>query len=90
MQMKTVWKYTLGAEDYIDVDLPMGATVLSVQEQMGQPQMWVLVDESNPVYEQRRFRLAGTGHPINDENIKFVGTFQLYGGSFIGHLFEVL
>jgi len=88
--MKTVWKYTLGAEDYIDVDLPMGATVLSVQEQMGQPQMWVLVDESNPVYEQRRFRLAGTGHPINDENIKFVGTFQLYGGSFIGHLFEVL
>lgn len=41
--------------------------------------------------EERNFRLAGTGHRIEEEQEKlsFIGTFQLYGGSFIGHLFEI-
>lgn len=87
--MKTVWKYTLDEKDDITINLPLGAEILSVQEQHGEPQMWVLVDPNEVVIEQRVFRLAGTGHPIK-KSVKFIGTFQLFGGSFVGHLFEVI
>lgn len=87
--MKTIWKYTLDASDVLEVSLPLNSTVLSVQEQNGEPQMWVLVNPEEKVFEKRFFRLSGTGHPIR-ENIKsFIGTFQLYKGSFVGHLFEI-
>ena len=87
--MNAVWKYTLNTEDNLEIDLPVGSKILSVQEQFGEPQMWVLVNPDNPVYETRKFRLAGTGHPIKESDISFIGTFQLYGGSFVGHLFEI-
>lgn len=87
--MKTVWKYTLNSDDILEISLPSGSLVLSVQEQNGEPQMWVLVNSEETIFEKRFFRLSGTGHPIR-ENIKsFIGTFQLYKGSFVGHLFEI-
>jgi hypothetical protein len=87
---QTVWKYTLQADDIVELDLPLGAKPLSIQEQNGEPQLWVLVNPNEQVYEKRVFRLSGTGHPITNENLQFIGTFQLYGGSFVGHLFEIL
>lgn len=88
--MKTVWKYQITSNDYIEISLPIGAKVLSVHEQRGEVFIWILVNQEENVYETRKFRLAGTGHSISDENIKFIGTFQLYSGSFVGHLFEIL
>lgn len=87
--MNVVWKYTLIVDDNLNVELPLGAKVLSVQEQFGEPQMWVLVNQEQSTYETRKFRLAGTGHPIKENNISFIGTFQLYNGGFVGHLFEI-
>ena len=87
--MNTVWKYEIQADDYATLNLPKDAKILSVQEQNGQPCLWVLVDDQESVHEERKFRLAGTGHPIKEKNFVFLGTFQLYGGSFVGHLFEL-
>lgn len=87
--MKTVWKYQITADDLITLQLPLGAKPLSVHEQNGEPQLWVLVNPNEQAMESRTFRLAGTGHPIKEHNIEFIGTFQLYGGSFVGHLFEL-
>ena len=49
--------------------------------------IWTLEDESNP---QRgvKFRMVMTGEEINlDPYMVYIGTFILYNGSFVGHLF---
>lgn len=34
-----------------------------------------------------RFRLAGTGHPIAEADLRYVGTFQLADGALVFHVF---
>jgi len=83
-----VYKYPIQAGDHIDVEIPKGAEILTVQTQNDQPCIWALVDERAPT-ERRMFRLAGTGHPIDNPNsLKYIGTFQLHEGSLVFHLFE--
>lgn len=36
----------------------------------------------------RVFVMRGTGHRFTGEEGRYVGTFQLDGGAFVGHLFE--
>ena len=88
--MQSVYKYTIPVEDYFSLDLPKGVKILTVQEQHGKPQLWALVKRGEP-NETRNFRLAGTGHPIKEspEMLNYIGTFQIAGGSFIGHIFEI-
>lgn len=87
--MKKVWKYVLFAlDDYVDMDMPRDAEILSVHNFSGNsPEIWALVDPSAPM-ETRHFRIAGTGHPIDDNLIKFIGTFPFPHG-LIFHLFEI-
>jgi len=87
--MKTVWKYTLNSDDVLSFSLPVGSEILSVQEQNGSPQMWVLVNPNESIMETRFFRLAGTGHSIKSPIKSFIGTFQLYDGELVFHLFEI-
>jgi len=85
---KTVYKYGVEIEDEFTVHLPQGAEILTVQIQHGRPFMWALVDPSARP-ESRRFRLAGTGHPINNGALTYINTFQIEGGMLIFHLFEI-
>ena len=88
--MKTIYKYTIPVEDNFSLELPKGAEILTVQEQHGSPQIWALVNPDTSFTETRNFRLAGTGHLIEEkEGLEYIGTFQLSDGAFIGHLFEM-
>lgn len=88
--MKTVWKYPVELKDYFEVDMPEGAEILSVEMQGTSPCMWALVRANETPTERRLFRLAGTGHPINEqENLKFIGTFFMRG-VLVFHLFEII
>jgi hypothetical protein len=85
----TIFKYPLHVGDDITIAMPRGARLLSVQVQAGTPCVWAIVDPSAPSV-RRRLVLRGTGH--NAEGLSmapFVGTFQLEGGAFIGHLFDL-
>lgn len=87
----TVWKYPLPVADDVSIGLPAGARPLSVQVQDGQPCLWALVDPSNPI-EPRRFRIAGTGHPLWPDDLDsliHISTFQLHDGALVFHVFEV-
>ena len=88
--MLKVYKYPLRPNDYIDIQLPKGGQILTIQTQGDMPYLWALVNPDNPRMK-RRFRLAGTGHPINESmsELFYHGTFQLHGGALIFHLFEV-
>jgi hypothetical protein len=82
----TVYKYQLPTEDYATLTMPMSAELLTVGAQKNQLVLWARVDTEAPP-EQRRFRIAGTGHPKVDG--EYVGTAQLHEGSFVVHVFEL-
>lgn len=74
----------------MQIYLPHGSKILSVQIQKGTPQMWILQNKEGDLLEARNFKVFCTGEPFDIENIKeYIGTFQLEQGAFIGHLFEV-
>ncbi len=77
-------------EDIIKIEMPKDAEILTVQSQNTYPMIWAKVNPNNEL-EIRNFRIYGTGHKINEEEkLKYIGTFQMAGGNFIGHLFEIL
>lgn len=88
--MKIIYKYQLEVKDNLTIELPIGAEILTVQSQRDKPCIWALVD-NDAIKENRKFKIIGTGNPIeNLSNSKYIGTFQLYGGSLVFHLFEIL
>ena len=88
--MPTIYKYPLNMDDVIKVQMPEGAKVLTVQMQGGSPYIWAGVDPDAPKVE-RRFRMYGTGHPIDPNlSLEYINTFQMHGGALIFHLFEDL
>jgi hypothetical protein len=97
MKNQTVYKYQVPIEDVFVLSMPVGAVVLTVQTQrLGQGGLakdvafiWALVDPVAP-NQPRKFRLAGTGHPITEEIDSYIGTFQLQEGRLVFHLFEIV
>jgi hypothetical protein len=86
--MKTIHKHPVQIGEF-QLTLPRDAEFLSVQVQHGAPQTWWLLDPEQPEVVRRSFVVRCTGHtfPVTG---RFLGTFQLSQGSFVGHLFEVL
>jgi hypothetical protein len=84
--MLMVYKYPIPIEDNFFLLLPADAAILTVQVQGEQPCIWAMVNPEAELRE-RRFRLAGTGRPIG-YGMSYIGTFQLYGGALVFHLFE--
>ena len=89
----TVWKYEIPMIDAFSLTMPEDAQILTVQVQAAPNgvMMWALVNPQSPPV-QRRFRLAGTGHPIDEDSphLRFLGTFQLDRGTLVFHVFELL
>ena len=85
--MIKIYKYNIEVQPYFEIEMPKDAKILSVQLQNGIPVFWAEVDTNNEP-ETRNFSVIGTGHIMEARSQQFLGTFQLQGGAFIGHLFE--
>lgn len=93
--MTTIWKYKLSAEKVVELEMPMGAEILSVQSIVNivdpNPKelayLWALVNPGNPM-EKRRFIIVPTGVDLDDEDRTYIGTFQMESGDVILHVFE--
>ena len=86
--MRKVFKYEIDVTGNIAIEMPREAQILTVQDQYHKPCIWALVDPDNEK-ETRNFRIFGTGHSIEEENLCYIDTFQRAGGAFVWHLFEV-
>lgn len=84
--MKTIYKYPFSVTDEFSLTLPVGARVLCVQTQNDLPCLWAIVDP-DAAKEERTFFVRGTGHPLGDVG-RYIGTFQMRGGSLVFHVFE--
>ena len=86
--MKTIYKYEVPIEDEFYIGIPLGADILCIQSQNNKAFIWVLIDtELKKV--SRGFIMVGTGHKIDADISRYVGTFQIFNSSFVGHLFEL-
>ncbi len=84
----TIYKYPLLILDEQDIEMPIGAGILTVQMQSGQPCLWALVDTERPM-SKRKVLIRGTGHPCDGvKDYCYLGTFQMKGGELVFHVFE--
>ena len=86
--MKRIFKWTLAMDDFQSIDVPEDTQFLTVQTQYEQPQVWGICTPGASK-KSVTIRLAGTGHPIDDNPGKYLGTFQLMNGSLIFHAFAL-
>ena len=84
----TVYKYELWIDDFVSIQMPVGAEVLHVDVQRGQPCIWARVDPTAGP-ERRIFRVARTGHPLDPAIGPHIGSFQMHDGELVFHVFEV-
>lgn len=88
--MKVIYKYEidLSVPD-VTLSLPFGAEVVKVGTQRpGAVTFWIEQEQNCPseLYENRRFFIYGTGHPIR-ATAKYVGT--TLDEPYVWHLYEV-
>jgi hypothetical protein len=84
---KRIFKYELRS-DGINISMPKGAEILTVQSQNRTLCLWALVDPEADK-EIRYFEVFRTGHPVGyDMGVtrNYIATVQ--DGSFVWHVFE--
>lgn len=85
---ETIWKFTLPLKNEVVLDMPLGARILSVQEQDGEVRLWAIV-VPKAATERRHFRIFGTGHPVDHaERLAYLGTVQDAAFRVVWHVFE--
>jgi len=66
--------------------MPKGAQPLSVGQQGTDIVCWAIVDDQQPG-EPRQIAAYGTGHPLNGDPGRFIGTVQMDDG-LVFHFFD--
>ena len=89
--MISIWKYPIQCVGTQIIELPEGAEILTaqLQREMGRLCLWVKVDTEKPKVI-RSIRIYGTGHPIEQEKLKYISTYQVADGMLVFHVFEEL
>ena len=85
--MKTIWKFILEVTDVQELELPKNYEIISLQVQHGVPCIWVLLNPEEFKKEKVNIITYGTGNIIINDNVNFVGSYQLQEGAFLGHVF---
>lgn len=85
--MITIHKYQFEIANRVEIEMPAGANVLSIQLQDGKPTVWAMV-ETTYSSEKRVFRIYGTGHKLDmfATEGRYLSTIQHNG--FVWHIFE--
>lgn len=88
--LKTIWKFELETTDVQRIEMPACSEILCIQTQNEKPCIWALVLPSNSEAKVKRtFEIFGTGHNVPRADRKYIGTYQLNGGSLVFHCFEL-
>ena len=84
---RTIWKFPLDVLDEQIISMPRHAEILSVACQNDALVMWAKVDPENSL-RQHKIHIRGTGHPLDEEEGRFIGTVLMAGGSLVWHVFS--
>lgn len=84
--MPEIWKFNLPTHGRTSVEMPIGAKLLTVQEQRGELMLWACVDPRTRVAPWR-FDVRMTGEAWRGDIGTYVGTVQL--GPYVAHVFSL-
>jgi len=70
--MKTIYKYVV-PHDGTEIQMPIGAEILTVAMQVGEIYIWAIVDTDNK-FETRKFIAQATGREMPEGKLKYIGT----------------
>jgi len=87
--MRTVYKYTFSIHKTFKLQLHQDFRILKVEEQRGEPCMWVEVDTNNNL-KDCYFHVIGTGHELPKHKIVHIGSAQSTDQFFVWHLYMSL
>ena len=89
--MKKIYKYIIHEGECIPISLPENSVFLRVDQQNQQIVLWFIIDEINNLHT-RSFSTFQTGKqlPFDILDQKFLGSVQLYNGSYVSHVFEII
>lgn len=94
--MISIYKYTKSLDDTIELELPKFAQIVHVESQSDGlddiVSIWALVNPNTEYKEKRKIRIAGTGHPINNESsqVVYINTFTTMNRKLWFHALEIL
>lgn len=85
--MARILKHEIPAASEFTLPLHEGSNLLKLSVVNEKAYIWALEDESKPK-RGVKFRMAMTGEELNlYPFMLYIGTFILFNGSFVGHLF---
>ena len=83
---RTIWKYDLEVTDEQTIQIPQGASVLTVDTQDGLPKLWMAVcpgEKKLPV----RVAIIGTGNTLWCDGWTYAGSFKMRQDILVFHVF---
>ena len=94
MWVRKIFKYELHLGTDTVIEITEGSKVLKCAIQGERICLWILVydeHEFSVPRERRRFRIYGTGHPIvqDSEDMEYIDSVLVDGGSLVWHIFEM-
>lgn len=85
--LQQVWRYPIGSYGgTVQIAMPEGAQVVHVESRGNVPSLWAVVTPDAPAV-LRTFEVYTTGASVTAGR-RYLGTFILDDGAFVGHLFE--
>lgn len=86
--MQTIYKYQLSLQNEQALKLPLGAKILSVDNQNEQLVLWALVDPNQKIQTKTIIMVFVTGQEVVlFETTKFLNTVLFENGRLIFHVF---
>lgn len=90
MTDRTIWKYTLALSDEpSEVEIPISATLVHIDEQAGLPRMWFIVNPHETRTRTRTFMIVSTGHVWN-VYARHLGSYVSKISPFVWHVLEII
>ena len=91
--MRRILKYELKPYGETVIEIEGMGQILYVDAQHGKPYVWIDVHERLFYKEKKVIHVFQTGSTIPEEYLhktKFIGTFLLMEGNYVGHAFQII
>ena len=89
MAIRKIWKYEL-PHLQTELEVPYGAQAIHVDNQHNNLCVWMIVDPAESKMETKVFRVVTTGINFFANEVEYVGTVLMKGGTYVAHVFEVV
>ncbi len=87
--MHKIHKYALPITDSFELELPMGAEILYINTQGGEPFLWCSFHvEQEERTQKRKFTMIGTGQEFSAKGLRYIGSLVM--NPFVWHWYEII